>query len=320
MQGKIHAFGEIMLRLSADSNGIANSKSFEACYGGTEANVLACLSNLGHETKYLSALPKTELGKAALNHLNGFNIDTSDVIVQGDVLGTYFVENGNGSRGSNVIYNRRYSEFSKLDEHSFDADKVFGGVCLFHISGISFALSKSSRALAFRLIKEAKQRGIKVSFDFNYRPALWSISDAAVCFKQLIEYADIVLASPRDLLTFLQTDYEHFYDYYKNEYLILRNREVISAEEHCVEATVYHNGSRIYRYELPKTSFNVTEKIGGGDAFDGGIIHGIVSGWDVEKTLDFAISAFILKHKIKGDTFTLTEKDVIEFQNTLGLC
>ena len=141
----------------------ASPRSFSANYGGTEANVLACLHAFGHETKYLTALPEGPLGEAVLDHLHRFGIDTSDIVVQGDTLGLYFSENGNESRGTNVIYYRRHSEFTRLSEASFDYDKVFCGVSIFHISGISLALSDSSRALAFRLIREAKARSMQRS-------------------------------------------------------------------------------------------------------------------------------------------------------------
>lgn len=319
---KILAFGEIMLRLSApNGERLSEAKSFDACYGGTEANVLACLSALGHGTKYLTKLPDNELGKAVLNYLKSFNVDVSDVLCGGDVLGTYFVENGSGSRGSNVIYNRRYSEITKLDEDAFDYDEVFGDVELFHISGISFALSESSKRLAFRLLDEAKKRGVKISFDFNYRAKLWQTDTARECFLKIIPKADIVLASALDLSVFLQTDAKGFFEKYGSEYLFLRNRTVLSADKHSVKVTAYRNsGGNITSYSTDEITFAVSEKIGGGDAFDGGTLHALLTNPDdLKAAVNFGTAAFILKHGVRGDIFTLTGADIVKFQHTTGL-
>ena len=315
--GKILAFGEIMLRLSAGDVGIANAKSFDACYGGTECNVLACTSQLGHATKYLTALPDTELGRAAEAHIKGFGIDTSDIIMRGDVMGVYFVENGNGSRGSNIIYMRKFSEFTRLTADDFDYDRVFDGVTLFHVSGISFALSESSRALAFMLIDEAKRRKIKVSFDFNYRAKLWDTVTAGTYFRQVIDKADIALASTLDLSTFLDTDEAGYYKKYDTECLILRDRKVLSVDKHSVRVVAYKRaGGDITRYESPTVEFPVTEKIGGGDVFDGAMLHSLIGGKDLETATKFAIAAFAFKHTIKGDTFIGTQKDVEKYMTT----
>ncbi len=312
---KVLAFGEIMMRLAAIGDAsIVESTLFDACYGGTEANVLACMGKFGHKVKYVTGLPDSELGKAVLNHLSHFDIDTSDVCVKGDMLGLYFVENGSGSRGSNVVYMRKHSSFASLDEHSFDFDKVFEGVELFHISGISFALSQSSRALAFRLMKEAKARGILVSFDFNYRAKLWSIEEAAQQFVKAVEWADIVLASDLDLSAFLKVDVQGFFEKYSAKYLVLRNRRVLSQSKHAVRVAVYQKeGDAIEQCVSKDVEFDVLEKIGGGDAFDGGMLHAILMGYKLDDAIKFAMSSFILKHSVKGDTFTLDKKDVLDY-------
>ena len=319
MKNKVLAFGEIMLRLKAVEGGIADSKSFEACYGGTEANVLACMSCLGHSTKYLTALPDTELGQAVLNHLADFNIDTSSVKVAGDVLGMYFVEDGTASRGSNVLYLRRFSEFTRLTENDFDYDSVFDGVQLFHISGISFALSDSSRSLAYRLLKEAKKRGVKISFDFNYRAKLWSVEQARPILVDACCYADIVLASTLDLSTFLQVNEEQFFDKYNCEYLVLRDRKVLSPSEHSVKVKMLHKTKTVVEnYVFDECKFAVSEKIGGGDAFDGCILHALLNGASERDATLFGVAGFMLKHGQKGDTFSASERDVKTLAKKLG--
>lgn len=310
---KTAAFGEIMLRLSSPAGtDVGDAMAFDACYGGTEANVLACLSNFGHEVKYLTALPDNGLGRAAAGHLNKFGVDTSDIIFGGDNLGVYFVENGSGSRGASVVYYRNNSEFTRLDESSFDFDKVFNGVGMFHISGISFALSKSSNALAFRLLDEAKKRGIKISFDFNYRAKLWSTDRARAEFVKAARYADIVLASDLDLEVFLNVKRSEFFVGYENaEYLVLRNRKAEKSDMHRVNVCILHKrAGGIAQYAIPDMTFPVTEKVGGGDAFDGAVLHKILCGASEKETAEFGVAAFVLKHGIAGDTFTQGEAAV----------
>lgn len=319
MSKKVLAFGEIMLRLAAVNGSIAESKSFDACYGGTEANVLACMSCLGHDTKYLTALPDTELGKAVLKHLHSFNVDTSDVVVRGDVLGMYFVEDGTASRGSNVVYLRRFSEFTRLTEADVDYDKVFEDVELFHVSGISFALSDSSRKLAYRLLQEARARNVKISFDFNYRAKLWSVDEARVQLVKAASYADVLLASSLDLTTFLQLDEQQLFDKFPCRYLVLRDRKVISTSEHSVKVKLLHRTSNgVKSYEFYETTYPVSEKIGGGDAFDGCILHALLSDCDEKKATLFGVAGFMLKHKQKGDTFTANEKEIWKLAQKLG--
>ncbi len=320
--GKIAAFGEIMLRLSApDDKNFENCSSFDACYGGTEANVLACLAGFGRETEYLTALPDNGLGEAALKHLKNFKIGTDNIIIKGDTLGVYFVERGSGSRGASVTYYRKNSEIAKLGENAFDFDKIFEGVGLFHISGISFALSESSRALAFRLLKEAKARKIKISFDFNYRAKLWSVDSAKEQFLKVIDYADIVLASDLDLSAFLDTDENGFFEKYHPEYLVLRNRKVLSDTKHSVRVALFHaTNGQIESFRTPEIAFDVEERVGGGDTFDGGILHKLLKDADdLKGAAKFAIAAFIMKHSIAGDTFTLPADEVEKFENNIRL-
>ena len=319
MKNKILAYGEIMLRLKAASGAIATSNTFEACYGGTEANVLACMSNLGHATSYLTALPATELGRAVVNHLHGFNVDTSSVVVRGDTLGMYFVEDGTASRGSNVLYLRKHSEFTKLTEQDVDFDKVFQDVGLFHVSGISFALSDSSRSLAYRLLEEAKRHSVKISFDFNYRAKLWSVEEARQQLVQAASCADILLASTLDLTTFLQVSEEEFFSKYACEYLILRDRKVLSPNQHSVKVKVLQKTAQgVVSYLFPETAFDVAEKIGGGDAFDGCMLHALLKdGNNLKDATLFGVAGFMMKHQQAGDTFSASEDEVVQFAKTL---
>lgn len=313
---KIVAYGEILLRLSATADTIRASRAFDACYGGTESNVLACLHALGHETEYLSALPQSPLGQAALDHLKRLGVGTSHVVTDGDGMGMYFTESGNASRGANVVYARKHSAFTRLGENSFDLDSVFTGADLFHVSGISFALSPSSRELAFRLVREARERHIPVSFDFNYRPALWSVAEAKPMLKRAAKEADILLASSRDLAAFMDTDEEHAMDDYPCKRLVLRDRTALSPTRHSVRIVMLTRGAA--RTEVPEFTFPVSEKIGGGDAFNGGLLHCVLTGRSDRDILRFAATAFALKHTVPGDVLACGEKEISDYSAVLA--
>lgn len=309
-----------MMRLKAADGDIAHGTRFEACYGGTEANVLACMHGLGHSVKYVTALPDSSLGEAVLCHLHGYGVDTSDTVVRGDTLGIYFVEDGAASRGSNVVYQRRFSEFTRLTESDIDYDRVFDGADLFHVSGISFALSDSSRQLAFRLLAEARARRVPVSFDFNYRAKLWSRDEARVQYVKAASYADILLASSLDLQVFLQTDAERIWELYPNcKYLAVRDRKPLDNSTHSVSVSAYRRTERgVEQFHFAETPFAVTEKIGGGDAFDGCMLHALLDKRDLRSATLFAVAGFILKHSQKGDTFDANADEIARFASTLN--
>ncbi len=312
MDKKIVAFGEILLRLTPpDKNSIISTNSFSAFYGGSESNVLVALSSLGNKTMFVSALPDNELGLSAIKHLNSYGVDCSLVKKSGDTLGMYFVEEGFGERPSKVIYSRKYSEITHLSKEDFNFDDVFSDCGLFHISGISFALSESVKKLCMAFLNEAKKRKIKVSFDFNYRSKLWSIEEARGVFKKIIPYADIVFCSEKDIKTFLDAPSisSYFEIYPETEYLIVREREVITPITHKIKADIYRGENEVAGHSWKE--FSVMERIGGGDAFDAGILHSLMKEPDnLKRALDFGVMCFILKHTIKGDVLPFGENEI----------
>ncbi len=317
MNKKIVSFGEIMLRLSPYSGDTSTADSFSACFGGTEANVLVCLSALGNSTDYLTAVPQNSLGDGVLKFLRGRGVGTGNIIQKDDVLGMYFMEQGFGMRGSNVIYNRRHSEVARLSEDAFDFDVIFADCGLFHISGISFALSESTRALCFRLLKEAKKRNIMISFDFNYRSKLWSVDEAKMVYSQVVEYADILFCSSRDLSTFLDTDRESFYSKYSSQFLVVREREICSDTRHRADATIYKKDEGgVETHSVCGVEFPVLDRIGSGDAFAAGVLHKLINNPDdIKAALNFGMAGFALKHSYRGDTLTAGEDEICNCLN-----
>ena len=192
MNKKIIGFGEIMMRLTPTNHClIKDSELYHVYYGGSETNVLITLSSLGLKTDYVSVIPENSIGEGAIRHLTKNNVDISNVVRKGDHLGIYFVEEGFGERPSNVIYNRDNSAIRDIDASDINAEKIFNGANAYFTSGISLALSTKTSDVAVDLAKKAKEMGLTVIFDFNYRSKLWSIEEAKEKFKEIIPYADV---------------------------------------------------------------------------------------------------------------------------------
>lgn len=315
---RVVSFGEILLRLTPQNKSrLTEAIGFDCCYGGSEANVMIALSSMGDETSYLTVLPDNGIGKAAERNLHRYGVRTDEILFKGDILGSYYFEQGFGALNSQVIYNRRYSEIARVDgyEDSFDFDRIFAGCDLFHISGITFALSEACRELCFTFLREAKKRHIPVSFDFNYRGKLWSIEDAAKTYREVVPLVDILFCSRRDLEAFLGTSEQTFYDIYDCEYLVIREREIVSADRHRAGACIYHHaGTKVEKYECKEREFAVLDRVGSGDAFSAGVLHALLQdGEDIRYAVEFGMSAFVLKHYVAGDILTMTEAEILNF-------
>ena len=319
---KIVALGEIMLRLSAENGALLkDAQSFEACYGGSESNVLAALSSLGHETEYVSVIPENEIGQGAVNHLKRLGVGVKFVRRAGDNLGMYFLETGFGERPSKVVYNRRGSADSQIDENTFDYDEIFDGCKLFHVCGISAAISENGRRATLRFLKEASSRNIAVSFDFNYRAKLWTLDEASEAYREIAPYVDVCFGNVFDLKRFLgicgETDEDvirAFFEKYKARYLCYTEKATLSStvNERSGKIYTYENGA-LCRSELGPFRFEILDRIGAGDSFSAGVLHSLVNGGNADDAVRFGLACCVLKHSLRGDVFTLGESDVNAF-------
>ena len=309
---KVLAFGEIMLRLYSED--ISTASHLDICYGGTEANVLAALSSFGVEGRYLTVLPNNQLGDAVKKMLDEYKIETSYILRTNGNLGEYYVFANEKERSKATVYNRKHSALANIDINSIDMDKVFKDISLFHISGISFAISKNCREVSFALIKEAKSKGIKVSFDFNYRPALWSVEEAGALYRQVLPLVDIAFLSDLDLIAFLNNPElskdKLFKEYPNLLYVFNRNKKDIENGLRVADISAYTKDEVISTNQI---IFPAMEKIGGGDAFDAGIIYGLINHKPLDEVLDFAISCYVIKHQIKGDILNQSFKSVSDY-------
>ena len=196
---KVVTLGELMLRLQPyDYLRFVQTDSFEATYGGGEANVCVSLANYGIEASFVSKLPKHEIGQAALNSLRKYGVDTSNIVRGGDRLGVYYIEKGASQRPSKVIYDRANSAFALSTKEEYNWDKIFDHADWFHFTGITPALSDSCAELTLEACKEAKKRGVTISCDLNYRNKLWSREKANKVMGNLMQYVDVFFGNEDD--------------------------------------------------------------------------------------------------------------------------
>ena len=324
----IVAFGEIMLRLTPpDYTTISQARNFIANYGGGEANVLVSLSHLGHNTEFLTKLPDNQLGDSAIQHLQSHGVQTNHIIRGSSNIGMYFVETGFGGRPSKVLYNRKHSAITRIQENELNFDEVFKNASWFHLSGITLALGENVRTFAFKCLEHCKKNNIMVSFDFNYRSKLWSIDEARPHFKKVIPFVDVLFANHFDLNTILEIPLDNnnvdvitkkielskkLIESSKVQYVFGTDRIVHTATDNSLSSyCICKNGE--YKNEGP-IRFSIYDRIGGGDAFASGVIHGLIKNFNnPEHALKFGLATSILAHTLYGDVSTLSENEVEEF-------
>lgn len=335
---KIITFGEIMLRLSTpDYNTINQTRSFLVNYGGGEANVAVALAHMGHKTYFMSKLPPNQLGDGAISHLKSNGVNTDYVVRGSTTLGIYFLETGFGGRPSKVIYNRKHSAITRIEESEFDWSSIFAGATWFHLSGITLALGERVRTVAMRAVREAKAHNVKVSFDFNYRAKLWTIEEAKPAFKEIMEYVDVAFASFYDANTILEIPldkewknstlsekrrnvFPKMIKKYNLNYIFGTDRVVFSATENSLAGYYFKLKDDELSWHLtPPISFNIYDRIGGGDAFASGVIHGLLKDFDNPVyAVSYGLNTSVLKHTISGDASIFNCEDIEAFMAANG--
>jgi len=320
-------FGEIMMRLSpAQGQRFGQTNLLDATFGGAEANVAAALAHLGWTARFVTALPEHDLGQAAVNALRALGVDTSCVVREGDRVGVYFLEQGASQRPSRVIYDRAGSAVSRLAPGRIDWERVFAGARWFHWSGITPALSDSAAAVTDEAVRAASAAGCTVSVDLNYRSKLWSKAKARSVMTPLMEFVDVAIGNEQDGADVFgieagasdagagkldMSGYEHaartLQERFRLKMAAITLRESVSASDNNWSACVF-DGKEFTVSR--KYAIHVVDRVGGGDAFSAGLIHGVLSGMDVAGALEFAAAASCLKQTIAGDFNRVTRSEV----------
>ena len=322
--------GEIMLRLKSPGHErFFQSGSFEATFGGGEANVAVALANYGLSSGFVSALPDNPIGEACVRELRGFGVDVSRVQRRGDRIGIYFLEAGANQRPSNVVYDRAGSAIAEADPADFDWPSIFDGVKWMHITGITPALSESAAQLSLDAVRAARTKGVTVSCDFNFRGKLWKYGKSAPeVMRELVKYVDVGIANEEDCQKSLDISvddvhvesgeldpkrYERLTEKVMAEFpnlgvLAVTLRESRSADRNGWSACLRdQDGFRLSRrYEIT----DIVDRVGGGDSFASALIYALNAYEDRQDSLEFAVAASCLKHSILGDFNRVTVAEV----------
>ncbi len=327
MKGKVVTFGELMLRLAPEGYyRFVQVDKFGATFGGGEANVAVSLANYGFDAAFVTKLPKHEIGQAAINSLRKYGVDVSKIVRGGDRVGIYYLEKGASQRASKVIYDRAGSSIYTASSEDFDWKEIFKDVAWFHFTGITPALNDAVAAICLDACKAAKEAGVKISCDLNYRNKLWSKEKAGQVMGELCKYVDVCIANEEDAadvfgihaantdVTAGEVNHEGYKDVAKQladrfgfEKVAITLRESLSANDNNWSAMLYDGTD--YHFSK-KYKMHIVDRVGGGDSFGGGLIAAQLSGYDSKRSIEFAVAASCLKHSIEGDYNMVTMDEV----------
>jgi 2-dehydro-3-deoxygluconokinase len=328
MAKRVVTFGEIMMRLNPEGYlRLVQADKFEISFAGAEANVAVSLANYGLNSVFVSKIPANEIGECVIRELRRNGVDVSNILRGGDRLGVFFLEKGASQRASKVIYDRAYSAIAISKASEYDWDSIFCNTSWFHWTGITPALSDECAKACHDACIAAKERGITVSCDLNYRKKLWSHQKAGSVMSKLMPYVDVCIANEEDAkdvfgIASRGTDIEsgilnregyvdvarQISERFGCKKVAVTLRGSITASDNEWGGMLYDNEniyfSRSYR-------IHIVDRVGGGDSFCGGLIYSLISGFDNQYAVDFATAASCLKHTIEQD-FNLVSIDEVE--------
>ncbi|OPZ98501.1 MAG: 2-dehydro-3-deoxygluconokinase [Planctomycetes bacterium ADurb.Bin412] len=321
-------FGELMMRLATKHyERIVQAREFEVDYTGAEANVGVSLVNYGMESYVVSAVPDNAVGQACLNAMRQYGHNIDYVQKRGFRLGIYYVETGVSQRPSTFLYNRKGSAITEMRVGDYPWAEIFAGKDWFHFTGITPALADSVAEITKEACIAAKKAGVTISCDLNFRKKLWSKEKASQVMTDLMQYVDVLFTNEEEAQTLFgihasQTDitsgklnkdgYEdvarQLVKKFNLKYVSISLRESISASVNDWSGMIYDGKksyfSRVYHID------HIVDRIGGGDAFSSGVIYGLLNGWSMQDTVEFAAAASCLKHTIHRD-FNLVSLDEV---------
>lgn len=325
--GRVVCFGELLLRLTApDKELLLQSGRLNVHVGGAEANVAIGLACLGHRTAMVSRVPDNVLGEAAVGHLRRHGVDTLGVSKARGRMGLYFAAPGAGARPSSIVYDRDGSSFALGRPDDFDWDAALQGAEMLHLSGITPALGPRSADAALAAAKAARSRGIRVSFDGNYRAQLWEKQQAEprAVLSGLVAQADIFFGNHRDISLLLGREFggdgearrrdaatAAFDDFPNLTTIASTARQVDDADRHRISARIDVRDGSAQTDELMVAG--IVDRIGTGDAFAAGVLHGILNGQPIEQAARYGLALACLKHSLPGDSSLFGQSDIDAF-------
>lgn len=329
MRGHVVCFGELLLRLGAPGRQLLlQSPSLEVFVGGAEANVAVSLARMGHDARMVGAVADNPLGESAAGELRRHGVDTRAVIKAPGRMGLYFLTPGAIQRPSDVLYDRADSAFARAGGGEHDWEALLKGADWLHVSGVSPALGQLAADRTLQAVRAARAAGVKVSFDGNFRPKLWEAwqGDAAGILRRIMAEADLMFASHRDIQVVLGQSFDQptsqerfragvqaaFAAFPHLQRMAATIRVQHSVDNHALSAIdARRDGSSHVTpvYELA----SIVDRIGTGDAFAAGVLHGSMTGMDDAGGLHFGLGAACLKHSLPGDFNLLGVSEISAF-------
>ena len=329
---KAVTFGEIMIRLNPEGyKRFVQADKMEVCYSGGEANVSVSLANYGVDTSFVSKVPSNEIGQAAINELRRFGVDVRSIVRGGTRIGIYFYEKGASQRPSKVIYDRGSSSISLAEPTDFNWNQIFEGADWFHFTGITPALKHHLPEICLEACRTAKEKGLTVSCDLNYRKKLWTRDEAREVMTTLMPYVDVCIGNEEDAddvfgIRASGSDIKNgklsksgYIDVAKQlterfgfQYTAITLRSSVSANDNLWAGMLYKDGEAYFSTEYP---MHIVDRVGGGDSFSGGLIYALGEGYLPQDAVDFAVAASCLKHSVEHDFNMVSVAEVLSLMN-----
>ncbi|HIW73034.1 MAG TPA: sugar kinase [Firmicutes bacterium] len=316
--GKVVTFGEIMLRLAP--NGyyrFFQNDQLQATFGGGEANVAVSLANFGEDAAFVTKLPAHAIGQGAVNALRAMGVDVSHIVRGGDRVGIYYLEKGASQRGSVCIYDRAHSAIQEAKPEDFDWNRIFEGADWFHFTGITPALGPNLVEICRQACAAAKERGLTVSCDLNYRGKLWTREAAREAMTALCRYVDVCIANEEDAKDVFGIEAEgsditggklnkegyrsvagQLAGRFGFSHVAITLRTSLSASDNNWAGMLYDGKESCFSREY---RLHIVDRVGGGDSFGGGLIYALRRGMAPQEAIEFAVAASALKHSVEGD-------------------
>lgn len=333
--GKFICFGEIMARLNPIGYlRLVQAEELKITFAGGEANVAVSLANFGKEVSFVTKLPDNSLTNCAIRKLRSYGIDTRGVTIGGERMGIYFVEKGASQRASKVIYDRKYSSISTASPEDFDWDKVFDGAEWFYFTGITPALGDNVADICLEACQKAKEKGLTIGCDLNYRSKLWTGEKAGRVMGKLMEYVDVAIVNDYHCNKvfgikpsgtedtdekFSKEKYEEIAYAFSKKFNIpvvaFTMRRSISANDNKWAGMLYQDGVSYFSKEY---LIHIVDRVGGGDSFSGGLIYALSSGYAPQQAVEYAVAASCLKHTLEHDFNEVTVEEVRNLMNGDG--
>ena len=326
---RVITFGEVMLRLNPEGYlRIVQAERLEMNLAGGEANVAVSLANYGAEASFVTKVPTHEIGDYVIREMRRNGVDTKDIVRGGARLGTFYLEKGASQRASKVIYDRANSAIAEAKSEEFDWDNIFKDADWFHFTGITPALSKNMADACLDACKKAKEMGLTVSCDLNYRSKLWSREEAGKVMSELVKYVDVCIANEEDAADVFgihaahtdihggKLDYDAYIDVARQLATRFDFKKVAITLRGSISASRNTWAGMLYDAATGKAEFSreydiqIVDRVGGGDSFGGALIYSLTEKYDDERAIQFAVAASCLKHTIEHDFNLVSVKEV----------